>query len=142
MIVRPFIVIFEGMDKSGKSTLLHAFNKTTDFLHFVIDRGPISNLVYNQIFSRNYGVDYSGMIDHITKHDHLIVYCKADKEVVTKRLLDNNEVLPNHSIYEQNRYLFESFLFQSPFKYVIIDTTVATIDECLDQIQAKLVELS
>jgi len=52
IIIKQAVVIFEGMDKTGKTTLKEEFNKRTNFIHYVVDRGPISNIVYNNLFNR------------------------------------------------------------------------------------------
>jgi len=40
-------IIFEGVDKSGKSTLMKAFNKISNFKHVCIDRAYVSHIVYS-----------------------------------------------------------------------------------------------
>lgn len=135
--MKPYIIIFDGLDKTGKSTLKDAFNKATNYLHFVIDRGPLSNLVYNTIFNRNHNIDYSKMINHLSLFDHLIVLCTAPEDLVQKRLKDNNEMLPNNSTFKDTKKMFEDFLYQSPFNYVIIDTS-QPIENCIKQIIQKL----
>ena len=135
--MNPYIVIFDGPDKTGKSTLKDAFNKATNYLHFVIDRGPLSNLVYNTIFNRNHDIDYSKMINHLSSFNHLIVLCSAPENLVNERLEANNEILPNGSTFSSTMKMFEFFLYQSPFKYVIIDTS-QPIDLCVNQIAKTL----
>ena len=45
-------VVFEGLDKAGKTTLEWSFLKATNFKINVIDRGPIGYLVFDKIFGR------------------------------------------------------------------------------------------
>lgn len=45
-------IIFEGADKTGKSTLIKRLNEATDYKHWVLDRGIISSIVYNDIYKR------------------------------------------------------------------------------------------
>lgn len=47
------IIIFEGPDCSGKTTLKRAFEKDTNYKHLCIDRMFVTSLVYNKIFDRN-----------------------------------------------------------------------------------------
>ena len=46
------LIIFEGMDKTGKTSLINEFNKRTNFKHIVLDRGAISSYVYDAIYER------------------------------------------------------------------------------------------
>ena len=48
----PQIIIFEGIDKVGKSTLKALLDKKANFNHWVIDRGPLSHMAYNIAYGR------------------------------------------------------------------------------------------
>ena len=45
-------VIFEGLDKAGKTTLEWEFLKATNFKHVVIDRGPVGYMTFDKILGR------------------------------------------------------------------------------------------
>ena len=45
-------VIFEGLDKVGKTTLEWDLHRATNFKHVVIDRGPVGYMVFDKIFDR------------------------------------------------------------------------------------------
>ena len=61
-------IIFEGADKTGKSTLIKKLNEVTDYKHWVLDRGIISSIVYNDIYKRknkrNESFDYFYIFKH------------------------------------------------------------------------------
>ena len=46
-------VIFEGLDKTGKTTLEWELLKATNFKHIVIDRGPVGYMTFDRLFGRS-----------------------------------------------------------------------------------------
>lgn len=87
------LIIFEGMDKAGKTTLIRELNKRTDFEHIVLDRGVISSYVYNDIYSRDKREGYNFFVDMIKTQPHLIFLCVASKDTIERRLMQANEEL-------------------------------------------------
>lgn len=49
---RIIILAFEGVDKSGKTTLLREINEHTDYYYLCIDRFTGSAWVYDKLFNR------------------------------------------------------------------------------------------
>ena len=47
------ILIFEGADKVGKTTLIKAFHKLTNYKYPIIDRFTGTTWVYDKLFNRN-----------------------------------------------------------------------------------------
>lgn len=90
------IIIFEGVDKSGKTTLLNLFNKYTDFKYIVLDRFTTSSKVYDVIFDRN-SKEYYKNVENKFFEDYnvTIVFCYCNNiNEIQKRLLEANEKLP------------------------------------------------
>ena len=83
-----WLIIFEGPDKTGKSSIIDYFRKMTDFKHVVIDRAFISSAVYNIKFGRNYNcLHYIEQLKQISsKVKVLIVLCIADIDVIKDRI--------------------------------------------------------
>lgn len=46
------IIFIEGVDKTGKDTLLYYLNQYTNYEHYISARGPISTMVYAEKFGR------------------------------------------------------------------------------------------
>ena len=88
------IVLFEGMDKVGKTTLIHALDKATNYEHIIIDRGPNSYLVYDEIYHRPYKMDHVKTEMDLKNTSHLCVYCYADKDDIKDRLNEADEEFP------------------------------------------------
>jgi hypothetical protein len=107
IIIKQAVVIFEGMDKTGKTTLKEEFNKRTNFIHYVVDRGPISNIVYNNLFNREKELNdfFEKLCVSIRNVNHLIVYCYANENDIKERLKKHNEELPeNTTILKHKNY--------------------------------------
>jgi len=57
------IIIFEGPDCSGKSTIKSALEKHTNYKHLCVDRMFITSLVYNKIINRNKDIEHDILRD-------------------------------------------------------------------------------
>lgn len=130
------IVIFEGIDKSGKSTLLKKFNELTNYKYWVLDRGFVSSLVYNELFNRENKEEYLKLAKKMCKEfDIHIVYCYASYFDIQERLKNANETLPPEleDILDVS-YTFEYYLRQLPCNKLYLNTSTESIDECVKSI--------
>lgn len=139
-------IIFEGLDKVGKTTLEWELLKATNFKHIVIDRGPVGYLVFDKIFEReetNSEQDFIQKAKDIMKtKDFLIVYCEASYDIVLKRLKEHNEICPYNYIEAQKIYLNNIRKFYDKEMTLELDTSFLSIDECIDLIIRKIKEVS
>ncbi len=138
--MKPLLILFEGVDKSGKTTLLAEFNKLTNFKHWALDRSFISSLVYNELFGRNDKEHYLN-IQEIVKNSFnvVIVYVESDVELIKERLELHNELLPkelSNITKVKNTYL--NYITNSKINYIRINTTNKSIQDCVDTIITKL----
>ena len=87
-------IIFEGVDKAGKTSLMKEFNKVSNFKHVCIDRAYISHYIY--------GIDRSSEVDNLVRLSVLtntmnnipgliIVYVEASEKCIALRCLQSNE---------------------------------------------------
>lgn len=138
-------VVFEGLDKAGKTTLEWEFLKATNFKHIVIDRGPIGYMVFDKIFDRATKIGNNNFIHQARKltksKDFMIVYCFANESIVKKRLAEHNETCPYN--YTKAQKLYESNIkrFYKSEKVLEIDTTNQSIEECVKLIVEKVKEV-
>lgn len=139
-------IIFEGLDKVGKTTLEWELLKATNFKHIVIDRGPVGYLVFDKIFKReetNSEQDFIQKAKDIMKtKDFLIVYCEASYDIVLKRLKEHNEICSYNYIEAQKIYLNNIRKFYDKEMTLELDTSFLSIDECIDLIIKKIKEVS
>jgi thymidylate kinase len=137
------IIIFEGVDKSGKTTLLNKFNKETNFKYWVMDRSIISSLVYNELFKRNDEDYYISILETMLENfDILFVYCYADIKDINERLYLHNESLPKElSRIEKVQKLYKEYLngINLPTRtYIELNTSQLSVDECIEKIKESL----
>lgn len=140
---KPILIIFEGVDKSGKTTLKDAFNKLTNFKYVVLDRLTTSSKVYAKYFCRS-GLEYYENFENVVKKNFnvLVVCCICDEQIIRRRLMTSNEVLPKQleNINElQKEFLDEvSRTFNN---FIILDTSSKDVKECVDEICSKVKNL-
>lgn len=132
-------VIFEGLDKAGKTTLEWELLRKTNYQEVVIDRGPVGYVVYDKIFKREKAlfelIELNDLINHINKSKFfVVVYCYADDYVTLQRLKDHDESI-NYDISKANKLLKREIeMCYDLSKTLFLDTTNKTIDECVNLI--------
>lgn len=138
---KPIIVVFEGVDKSGKTSVRDRFNSITDFKYIVIDRLTTSSKVYNKIFGRD-RYKYYDEIERRIKDafNVIIVICKCDDRIIKQRLKNAKEELPTKlknigKVSDE----FEEEVRKSFDNFIIVNTSVASIDVCANEVK-KFVE--
>lgn len=131
-------VIFEGLDKAGKTTLEWSFLKATNFKINVIDRGPIGYLVFDKIFGRTTKDGDQEFIRQAKKinksKDFFVVYCIVDSDIAKVRLEEHKEKCPYD--YDEAQKLMKKKMsqFYSKERMLILDTTNKSIEQCTDEI--------
>lgn len=138
-------VIFEGLDKAGKTTLEWEFLKATNFKHMVIDRGPMGYMTFDKLFDRETKLgnqDFIKQARRIMKtRDFMVVYCYAQPDVAAARLKDHNEDCPYDYVKAQKMLRDNIHRFYRREKTLELDTSNRTIDECVKMIIKKLEEV-
>jgi adenylylsulfate kinase-like enzyme len=139
-------VIFEGLDKAGKTTLEWEFLKVTNFKHMVIDRGPVGYMTFDKLFDRETKLGTQDFIHHARKimknQDFMVVYCFVSEDVAAKRLAEHNEECPYD--YDKAQKLLRNNInryYNRPEKVLELDTSNLTISECVLMIIEKLEEV-
>ena len=137
-------VIFEGLDKVGKTTLEWEFLKATNFKHMVIDRGPIGYKLFDKLFERDTKLGNQDFIYQARKicknKDFMIVYCTCDVDTALGRIKEYNEECPYDYAKAQKMYKDDVRRYYRPDKLVAVDTTNASIEDCVKLIVEKLEE--
>lgn len=136
-------VVFEGLDKAGKTTLEWELLKATNFKHVVIDRGPAGYLVFDTLFNRateeNVEQYMRNVKDMKDSGNFLVVYCKAPYFVAKQRLREHNETCPYDYMRAQGMYdaSIKQLYEEEGIKVITVDT-IKTIKECVDLIKGAL----
>lgn len=131
------IIVFEGTDKTGKTTLIKWLNKYYQHKHHFIDRAYISSYVYNELYSRDEDVK-DECANNFKKLDaivDLVFLCQAEDAEIRKRLLDNGEEphTINHINYEQA--MFAKVAQVMGIKQIVTINTTNLSNACLDIIK-------
>ena len=134
-------VIFEGLDKAGKTTLEWEFLKATNFKHVVIDRGPIGYKVFDELLGRSTSEGDAEFIKMAKQakdsDDCMIVYCHCGYETAKKRLIEHNhEELPYN--YHKAQILLSNNIKMHYADKVVDVNTDKPLNECI----AKMVKES
>ena len=82
------IIVFEGPELVGKSTLKLEFEKSTDFRHLCVDRMFITSMIYNSFKGRHADLTSHIMRDFkkfMETFNPLFVYVNADEAVKMER---------------------------------------------------------
>lgn len=140
---KPILIIFEGVDKSGKTTIKDRFNKKTNFGYVVLDRLTTSSKIYNKFFGRD-RLNYYNEIERgmVKAFNVLIVLCECDTEIISQRLSNANEELPEQlKDIDKVKKAFEEEVDRSFANYVVIDTTSRDVDGCVEDIITRVKEM-
>lgn len=137
-----WLVIFEGPDKTGKSSIIDCFRKMTDYKHTVIDRAFISSAVYNIKFNRKYdSLYYIEQLKQISsKVKVLIVLCVANVDVIKDRIkkspikneyisCNDDKKLTKEIEEDLGRFKTLTEFCKSWCDTLIIDTSYSSIDK-------------
>lgn len=138
-------VIFEGLDKAGKTTLEWEFLKRTNFKHMVIDRGPVGYMTFDKLFGRETKLGNHDFVHQARKimknQDFMVVYCFAPENIAAERLKEHNEKCPYDYGKAQKLLRDNIKRYYRKEKVLNLDTSKLTIDECVGLIVGKLKDM-
>lgn len=121
------ILIFEGIDCSGKSTIKSAFEKKTKFKHLCVDRMFVTSIVYNRVFERNRkdeNILTLDMLKFVRTFDPIFVYVNTPKEDIMQRIVNRgDDMVKNMDILESldDEYRAMFFFLKSCFPRNVIE---------------------
>lgn len=146
-------IIFEGMDKTGKTTLIKELGKQTSYKDILIDRGPAGykfyDIIYNRLnefYERKWNKQAKQIMFHNDTNDDdlktLVIYLQVRDKIFVKRLREANEEEPNikHMSYLKQESLYRNLCFEmyGEDNILIINTDEMTIDESIEEIKNRL----
>lgn len=136
-------LLFEGVDKTGKTTLLKAVNKVSSYQHFCIDRCLGSAYVYDLITGRR---DRFKKLEKIEKEFSRIksipiitVLLTCDPSILVERI-KNEDGSPQKRIRLLNEAIeaYKNYEKKTRLPIVKIDTTNKTIEDTVKEILFKI----
>ena len=136
----PMVLIIDGMDKVGKTTLIKYINKITNYEHLIIDRGPIGYKAYSEIYEKKIGPGYYIPLEaQFMSVEHLCIYLHSSEDVLKKRFIDSNEPDTKLGIKKELK-LFNAFYECSGLNKISICTDNITLDEMWAAIKKKIAD--
>jgi len=139
--VKPQIIILDGVDKVGKTTLKRMIDKHFNYFHLVMDRGPLSHMVYNIVYNRQ---NQNLHIENITElcSKAILIYITANPQIVQKRI-DNSHTEPEIDI-KKDMQLFDTVANATLHLWkggIFIDTSCKSPLATLLEIERKLEQI-
>ena len=135
------LLIFDGPDKVGKTTLINAVDKATNYQHIMIDRGPTSYIVYDKLLNKDATgqrkFEYLRDLKDLEKVQHLCIYLEANEEDVDKRLSEVNEKPINGIPHVEFDTEFNKELWQYHHRCkntIVINTSDESIEDSVNYI--------
>ena len=131
------VVILEGLDGSGKSTIKRIIDNETNYKNTFIDRFTGSTWVYDKYTGRKNMSDETFKFEKKLANDFLLVYCEAPIDIIMERVDEKGDKLTIEMAKSQIK-IYNDYLIKTPFKHIRVDTT-NTIQETVKQI-VKFIE--
>lgn len=140
-MTKALMVFIEGQDRSGKtSTIIPIFSKTGK-IHNIIDRGPLSNLVYSILFKRK-NVDLISYEYFLMNERILTFYLDTSIEQLKQRTILSNDYNVSLDDIEVHKKVWKETTdkFKNNKNFFVIDNSELTIKETIDIISKKIIE--
>lgn len=146
---RETLIVLEGSDKVGKSTLYQKLRRATNYQPLVIDRFIGSNMVYDQFYDRpeltnniqRYLADEKTLNSVFNLVIVLVTVSESEAISRIEKLeagVDKDIALAN---FNGTTKLFKDYLDSSPARYkYILNTTETSVEECIEILLSDLTE--
>ena len=123
------MIFIEGVDRTGKGSLMQAIHKETQYKHVVFDRGVISNIVYATVNGRlttDLMRQYQSLEKQIAKSNHVVIYLTCSTEVLKERMENTNHEYVDFDLHKK---VFEEVCSSSPLNIKVVDTSNKTPEQ-------------
>jgi hypothetical protein len=132
-------IIVEGVDKSGKDSIIEEFHKLTDYSY------PIINRLWATIFSHGIYNDRKLNFKNLNKLDSIfalngsvLVYVTADTEILKERFLRTFEKDIKIEEIDKLKILFEEYLTKTKMPIILLNTSFKSPKETAKELLDKL----
>jgi|TARA_Y100000034_G_scaffold95237_1_gene115555 hypothetical protein len=124
------ILIFDGIDKQGKDTLIAEFHKATGYIYPVCNRFTLTSTCYGKYRKRPLPYSEYAKINDKLASKAIIFYLKCGKEETIKRILKHDEKDIKESDINKLYKVYEDEFNNTSIPIVKIDTS-KSISECI-----------
>lgn len=140
------IIVFEGNDLSGKSTLKSKFERATNFRHLCVDRMFVTSIIYNDYKNRHDDLRdtlYKDLDKFIEVFNPLFVYVIADLKVQLSRFDNRGEDYIKREELRDLNSRFDFFMSKKSLQYPknfmqVFNNEKSDLDKNILLIQNKL----
>ena len=136
------VIVLEGIDKTGKTTILKTLHVLTNYQFVIIDRFTGSNIVYGVFHKREIDIPKLLTLEQeLVKSKTVIpVYLVANKKEISKRIRKHQEKDIEIKDIDGLMLLYKKYMLKSPFNYFILDTSYKTAEECAMMIYNEMLK--
>jgi len=129
------IVVFEGCDGSGKTTLMRAFNIATNYKHLCIDRFTGSMFTYAYDKSRSVAVSEILNAENILNDcfDTYLILCNCEPVTINARLDAKMDSLDRSKV-RYHIFLFNTYFELSNFNNKKSINTDNSLIKCVNEV--------
>lgn len=143
-MAKPYLLIFEGVDRTGKDSLMLEIARMTDYTHMNIVRGPVGFMAYNTLYQKKVDeVEYQVLERRLMDIPHLMVYLYADTDTLEERARATHEApLPRRMTFNEHLQVYTYYYELSPLHKLSFDTSKMTTYQIASYIVGYLSALS
>lgn len=134
------IIIFEGMDRVGKTTLMNKITQLTDYKFPMMDRGPAGFATYDVLLDRKTEermAMYAKDAEALNQMDVLYVYLYAHNKEILRRLKEEGKPLKYNTDLDMLKHITETegmyntlvSTMYNPGKVLRLNTTSRPVEE-------------
>jgi deoxyadenosine/deoxycytidine kinase len=143
------LLIFEGMDRVGKTTLMNKITQLTDYKFPMMDRGPAGFMTYDTIFDRvtaERKLSYFKDAESLNQMDVLYIYLHASGKELLRRLKKEGKPLAYSTDKEMilhicdTEEIYENMIYSMyhPGKVLVLDTTSTPVEELVTKVLLEI----
>jgi len=109
----PKLIIFEGMDRTGKTTLMKKVWELRGRVDCCVDRYIVSNIVYNEFYERKTALNSLEYLDFIEDNNKtIIVYVTTTYSDYKERALKTNHEILEYDLWDCLNSLFDKIMMK------------------------------
>ena len=135
------IVIFEGLDRTGKNSAITELNNLTNYRYPTINRFLGSCWVYGTFYRRDTEEQlerYIKLENKLNLDNYLLVYLHADSRDLIARINDTKETDIRPIDIGELSFLYSRWLAKTKFNKLVINTSENTVFQVADKIWSHL----
>ena len=132
-------IFFEGVDKVGKTTLLQATNKATNYKHFCIDRCLGSAFVYDLITGRRDRFEELAKIEKdlasLKSTPIITILLTCDRDVLIERIKKEDKCSPKRiKLLDKAVEAYKNYQQITSLHLETVDTSDKSVEDTVQEI--------